>query len=49
MCYRDGAKMRRIPRLGIYFCDNDGYIMSLKEAEMNGLVRSEPVAAQQSH
>lgn len=38
--------MRQIPRLKIYFCDTDGYIMSFKEADENGLVRHDATAAQ---
>ena len=34
----------------IYFCDNDGYILSSHEAELNGLVESEtPATTQASH
>ncbi|HVH16329.1 MAG TPA: hypothetical protein VNA15_11520 [Candidatus Angelobacter sp.] len=40
-CPRDGRKMRWIPRLKIYFCDNDGYIVSAHEAAANGLVENE--------
>ena len=34
----------------IYFCDNDGYILSAHEAVLNDLVESEtPSTAQASH
>ncbi len=34
----------------IYFCDNDGYILSRHEAELNDLVENEtPATAQASH
>ncbi|HVH14740.1 MAG TPA: hypothetical protein VNA15_03360 [Candidatus Angelobacter sp.] len=39
-CPRDGRTMRWIPRLKIYFCDNDGYILSAHEATANGLVEN---------
>lgn len=49
-CPRDGRTMRWIPRLKIYFCDNDGYILSPHEAELNGLVEAElPTIAPASH
>jgi hypothetical protein len=49
-CPRCGREMRWIPRLKMYFCDNDGYMLSPHEAELNGLVESEtPAAAQTSH
>jgi len=41
--------MRLIRRLGIYFCDNDGYIMSLREAAANKLVKEELPPALQGH
>ncbi|HYU87181.1 MAG TPA: hypothetical protein VEL52_00565 [Candidatus Bathyarchaeia archaeon] len=40
--------MRWIPRLKIYFCDNDGYILSPHEAELNGLVKSATSATVQA-
>ena len=40
-CPRDGSEMRWISRLKIYFCDNDGYILSPHEAALNGLVETE--------
>ncbi len=49
-CPRCSRKMRWIPRLKIYFCDNDGYILSAHEAVLNDLVESEtPSTAQASH
>ena len=48
-CYRCGREMRRIPRLGIFFCDTDGYILSFTDAVRNGLVESETDATIQSH
>jgi hypothetical protein len=49
-CPRCGRKMRWIQRLKIYFCDDDGFILSPHEAELNGLVESEtPATAQASH
>jgi hypothetical protein len=49
-CPRCGREMRWIPRLKIYFCDDDGYILSPHEAELNGLVENEtPEAVQASH
>jgi len=48
-CYRCGREMRRIPRLGIFFCDTDGYILSLTDAVRNGLVESEPDTTTQKH
>jgi hypothetical protein len=49
-CPRCGREMRWIPRVKIYFCDNDGYILSPHEAELNGLVENEtPEAVQASH
>jgi hypothetical protein len=40
-CPRGDREMRWISRLKIYFCDNDGYILSSHEAELNGLVERE--------
>ena len=49
-CPRDGRKMRWIPRLKIYFCDNDGYILSSHEAAANGFVENAtPPLAPASH
>ena len=48
-CYRCGRKMRPIKRLGVYFCDNDGYLMSFKDALTNGLVVPEPVQSGTPH
>jgi hypothetical protein len=49
-CPRCGREMRWISRLKTYFCDNDGYILSAHEAELNRLVESEtPLGAQASH
>ncbi len=33
--------MRWIPRLEIFFCDNDGYILGSRDAIPNGLVDTE--------
>ncbi|HYY90553.1 MAG TPA: hypothetical protein VE955_01040 [Candidatus Dormibacteraeota bacterium] len=49
VCYRCGRKMRLIQRLGIFFCDNDGYVMSFKDATTNGLVRTENVPSRPNH
>jgi hypothetical protein len=49
-CPRDRRTMRWIPRLRMYFCDNDGYILSAHEAAANGLVENTtPLIAQASH
>jgi hypothetical protein len=40
--------MRWIPRLKIYFCDNDGYILSAREAAVNDLVENEAHAGSQA-
>ena len=49
-CPRCGRRMRWISRLKIYFCDNDGYILSPHEAVLNGLVEYErPKSNQTSH
>ena len=41
--------MRRIARLGIFFCDHDGYIISFKDAVTNGLLHSETAAITTGH
>ena len=46
VCPRCGRKMREIRRLGILFCDNDGYILNLEDAQGNGLVRSEEIVVE---
>gem|GEM_PF-4336670 len=49
-CPRCNREMRWISRLKIYFCDNDGYILSPHEAELNDLVESEmPPSTPSSH
>ncbi len=48
-CYRCGREMRRITRLGIFFCDTDGYILSFTDAVRNGLVESETHTTAQEH
>ncbi len=41
--------MRWIPRLKIFFCDNDGYILGQKDAIDNGLVETESITGVQAH
>ena len=48
-CYRDGTIMRWIPRLKVYFCDNDGYILGEKDAIMNNLVVIETPTLEAHH
>ncbi|MBO0888604.1 hypothetical protein J2P12_05835 [Candidatus Bathyarchaeota archaeon] len=49
VCYRCGRKMRLIQRLGIFFCDNDGYILSSRDAALNGLVKPDSPARTSGH
>jgi len=48
-CYRCGREMRKILRLGIFFCDADGYMLSFTDAVRNGLVESETDTTTQKH
>ena len=48
-CYRCGREMRKILRLGIFFCDTDGYILSFADAVRNELVDSETDTTIQKH
>ena len=41
--------MRWIPRLKIFFCDNDGYILNSRDATVNGLVETEAIAKVETH
>ncbi len=41
--------MRWIPRMKIFFCDNDGYILSSRDATVNGLVETEGIVKAEAH
>jgi hypothetical protein len=41
--------MRLIPRMKILFCDNDGYILSSRDAIANGLVETQRIVNAQTH
>ena len=41
--------MRWIPRMKIFFCNNDGYILNSRDAIVNELVETEGIAKAETH